>query len=251
MKKIVAVLILAWIAYFPDFAADAPLAADSPAKLLKGKSFEQWVALLGSDRFDEREEASKTLIAAEEAAVPTLKKALGSDDTEVRLRAERALLAIAIVSIEGEFMRIASQSFSQTGRRTRQANESGDSTLSIQKGRLVFKQDYAKGIDQVYSFPEDTPLVFRNKCAIELNFESINNNAGYNPDSIVPKLECINTEQGLRLTFSATDTTGTSFRMMYAPKADVEKMHSDAIQQYLKNAQAETLEKHEPRFPKK
>ena len=245
MKKIFAALFLAWIAYSPDFAADAP------ADMLKGKSLEQWIALLGSDRFDEREDASQVLVAAEEAAVPSLKKALDSSDTEVRLRAARALLAIARLSIEGEFLRVASESFSQSGRRTRQANESGASTLSIQKGSLIFKQDYNKGIEQIYSFPDDTPLVFRNKCVIALSFESINNNAGYNPDSVDPKLECVNTEEGLRLTFSATDTTGTSFRMTYAPRADVEKIHSDVIQQYLKHAPVEAIEKNEPRFPKK
>ncbi len=246
MKKIFAALFLAWIAYSPALAADSP-----PADVLKSKTIEQWIALLGSDRFDKREEASQVLVAAEEAAIPSLKKALDSSDTEIRLRAARALLAIARLSIEGEFVRVASESFSQGGRRTRQANESGASTLSIQKGSLVFKQDYNKGIEQAYSFPEDFPLVFRNKCTIALSFESINNNTGYNPDSVDPKLECVNTEEGLRLTFSATDTTGTSFRMTYAPRADVEKMHSDAIQHYLKHTPVEAIEKNDRRFPQK
>jgi len=87
-----------------------------------------------------------------------LKKALESSHTEVRLRAERALLAIAVLSIEGEFVRVASESFSQSGKRTVRPRIRA-STLSVEKGRVIFKQDYAKGIEQIYSFPEETKLL--------------------------------------------------------------------------------------------
>lgn len=195
----------------------------SRAELIRGKSAEQWVALLGSEKFDEREEASKTLIAAGTAAEAALRKGAESSDQEVRLRAQLALSAIVSVSIEGDFLRVASESFSQNGVRTVQANESGESILTIRKGQVFFKQEYGKGIEQTYTFDEATPLKFKQKCSIELEWQSISVTTGYNPDSDKPKLECVNTPQGMRITLSATDTTGTSFKMVYAPKADVEK----------------------------
>src|SRR5258705_133454 len=59
--------------------------------------------------------------------------------------------------------------------------------------------------------------------SIELNWESINLASGYNPDSSDAKLECTSTADGLRITLSATDTGGTSFRMVYVPQAEIEK----------------------------
>ncbi|HLX60211.1 MAG TPA: hypothetical protein VKX17_02905, partial [Planctomycetota bacterium] len=163
------------------------------------------------------------LVAAGSVCEAALRKAREDPDSEIRLRAQLALAAIVSVSLEGEFVRIASESYNQTGRLVSQANESGESMLTIKKGKVYFRQDYSKGVEQLYSFDEKTPLSFRNKCTIELNWESINQTTGYNPDSESPKLECINTPDGLRITLSATDTSGTSFKMIYAPKADVEK----------------------------
>ena len=146
-------------------------AQNSSEDVLRGKSVDQWVALLGSDKFSDREEASTVLANGGERAVAALKKAAESGDNEVRLRARLALSAAIPVSIEGEFTRISAQSFLRGGRPTPQSNESGESTLTIEKGRLVFWQSYGSGVSQVYSFPEDAPLVFREKCTLELTWQ--------------------------------------------------------------------------------
>jgi len=65
-------------------AADAP--TDEPVA--------RWIIQLGSRRFAEREEASKRLEAADEAALPALQTAAASGDPEIRRRAERAIAAI-------------------------------------------------------------------------------------------------------------------------------------------------------------
>ncbi len=221
MRILAATLILASIAPFAAGAENAP-----PGDPLKGKPVAHWIERLGSDIFNEREEATKALSDAGESAVPALKKALESSDNEVRLRAQLALVSLITLSIEGRFVRIASESFGPDGRRTVQSNEAGESTLFIEKGRVVFKQDYSKGIEQVYLFPETTNLSFRKKCAIELNWESINVRTGYNPDSDDAKLECVSTPQGLRITLSAKDTGGTSFKMIYAPATEMKGRES-------------------------
>jgi len=69
-----------------------PGVAEEPvAPAPSAEQLEQWARDLGSDDFQEREEAQKNLAAAGEAAVPALKRAAKSDDPEVRLRAERLL----------------------------------------------------------------------------------------------------------------------------------------------------------------
>ncbi len=220
MKNLLALFFLILAAQ--SLCAEAPARADP----LKGKPPEHWIARLGSDSFAERDEATKLLAAADESIVPALKKALQSSDAEVRTRAQLALNALITVSLAGDFVRISSESFDPTGTRTVLANEAGDSSLKIESGRLVFKQSYNKGVEQIYSFPETTPLKFRNTCAIGLAWESINANAGYNPDRENCKIECVNTEAGVRITFSAKDTSGTFFKMVYATAAAAEKIRA-------------------------
>jgi len=218
MRLLLAAVCFVCLAIFAEESPSKDPASSVPKDPLKGKPLAHWIERLGSESFDEREEATQTLAEAGDNAIPDLKKALESGDNEVRVRAKTVLAGLLPISIEGEFLRVGSESFSQGGRRTTQNNEAGESTLSIKRGEVTFKQDYSKGITQVYSFPLRTPVQFRSKCEIELNWESINTNSGYNPDSSDAKLECTNTAEGLRIIFSARDTAGTSFKMTYVPK---------------------------------
>jgi Flp pilus assembly protein TadD len=70
--------------------AAAALTADPPAKPTK-EQIAKWVEDLGSDDFATREEASKKLYEAGQAAEEALQRALGSDDAEVVRRAEEIL----------------------------------------------------------------------------------------------------------------------------------------------------------------
>ena len=62
----------------------------------EGATAEDLVAKLGADEYGVRERATKDLIAMGDKAVPALRKALESEDLEVRMRAGRALRAIQI-----------------------------------------------------------------------------------------------------------------------------------------------------------
>ena len=213
MKTLFTALIL-------TFVSIAAQCAEAAAEKVKGRSIQQWVTQLGSDAFSDREEATAALSTAGAAAIPALKLASESGDNEVRVRAKLVLAAQEIVSFQGQFVRVKTESTDSTGNRIVQSNEEGESILNISKGRVIFKQDYRDGVTQVYSFNEKTPLTFKNYRAIDLTWESINLKAGYFPDSSDPKLECSNTESGLRIVFSATDTQGTSFKMTFAPKPE-------------------------------
>ncbi len=62
----------------------------------EGATAEDLVAKLGADEYGVRERATKDLIAMGDKAIPALRKALESEDLEVRMRAGRALRAIQI-----------------------------------------------------------------------------------------------------------------------------------------------------------
>src|ERR1043165_193666 len=76
------------------FAGEEAVRADP----LMGKKAEDWVELLGSEKFEEREEASRRLVAAGDASEGALKKVLDPSDQEVRVRARLAVSAIVSVS---------------------------------------------------------------------------------------------------------------------------------------------------------
>jgi hypothetical protein len=78
-------------------AREAPAeAAPAERERLRGL-----VRRLGSDAYDEREEASRALLEAGDAAEPFLREAAGSDDAEVRIRA-RAILNRLGLLLDGE-----------------------------------------------------------------------------------------------------------------------------------------------------
>src|SRR5437763_791694 len=65
-------------------------AAEPPAPPSQ-EQIAQWVRQLGADDFSQREEASKKLYEAGEAAEAALQKAAGSDDAEIAHRAADVL----------------------------------------------------------------------------------------------------------------------------------------------------------------
>ena len=65
-------------------------AADPPAAEAENRLADdvvRWTAMLGSDRFDRRQAATRQLIGAGEEALPHLARAVYSEDLEVRYRA--------------------------------------------------------------------------------------------------------------------------------------------------------------------
>jgi hypothetical protein len=74
----------------------AGLAYSAEDETLNGKTIDQWIALLGSNNFDEREQASANLQGAGDKAIPALTKALGHADAEVRMRAQKALAVVNV-----------------------------------------------------------------------------------------------------------------------------------------------------------
>src|SRR5262249_22622674 len=92
-----------------------------------GPTIERLVRQLGSDEFAEREAASKRLAAVGEPALGALRKALGSDDAEVRRRSE-ALVRSLYRRFAGEERRLEKHTdqilcvtFSPDGRRAASA----------------------------------------------------------------------------------------------------------------------------------
>jgi hypothetical protein len=74
-----------WIALLVLVLLFVPVAAAAP----NDKKIERLVKQLGSDKFKEREAATKRLVAIGEPALGALRKALTSDDREVRNRARK------------------------------------------------------------------------------------------------------------------------------------------------------------------
>src|SRR6516162_6689079 len=70
-----------WLAAIILATPAGPARADGP----DAARIERLVRQLGSAKFEEREAATKALDAAGEIALPALKKALQSDDLELRL----------------------------------------------------------------------------------------------------------------------------------------------------------------------
>ena len=67
----------------------APIRADEPASLAPEKAVQRWIDQLGSERFKDREQASRELSKFGKSALPSLKVATQSSDAEVRRRAQQ------------------------------------------------------------------------------------------------------------------------------------------------------------------
>ena len=97
------ILILGCAFLLPASAVEQPPRAADPARI------EKLIAQLGSDSFEEREEAEKQLDALGEDALPALQKATENADAEIRSRAERLIQALHN-RLYGERLRLAGHS---------------------------------------------------------------------------------------------------------------------------------------------
>lgn len=226
---------LVWVCVFCLGGAGA-----EAAKTEEKKSAAEWVKLLGSDKFAEREAATKGLIALGESAEPLVKKALEEPDSEVRRRAAQVLAALTPVNFAGDFVRIGSESLTADGRPELASNEAGTSKLTVDASGLVFlHQNYGSmKIDQTYSFAKDAKLDVKGKSELKLTWTQISQLENYFPDSGNPHLTFENTPNGARVTFEATDTNGTGVKMLFARQADVDK--DPALKAALKQRAQET-----------
>lgn len=90
-RRIVRTLVISFIA--PFILPSAPAAP--PEGKPDAATIDRWIAQLGDDEFDKREEASKRLEAAGEASLPALHDAAeSSPDAEVRSRAKKVVAVI-------------------------------------------------------------------------------------------------------------------------------------------------------------
>jgi HEAT repeat protein len=79
-----------WLAVIIAIAAVAPaIQADEPMNGASQKVVERLIDQLGSERFEDREQATHQLSKLGRAALPSLKEATKSPDAEVRRRAQR------------------------------------------------------------------------------------------------------------------------------------------------------------------
>ncbi len=201
------------------------MCAESAAPPDEKKPAAEWVKLLGSDKFAEREAATNALIGLGAEAEPLVKAVLQDADIEVRRRAARVLAALTPVSFAGDFVRIGSESLSADGRPEVATNEAGTAKISIDKTGLVFlSQSYSNmKIDQTYTFPADAKLEVAGKGHLKLAWTQISQLENYFPDSGNPRLTFENTPSGPRVTFEANDTNGTRVKMLFARQADIDK----------------------------
>ena|SRR5438552_297934 len=98
-----------------------PLIAAAPPAGPSGSEVARLIGQLGDDDFDTREDATARLKRIGEPAFDALRKALRSDDLEVRRRAARIIRALdarlQILCYEGHSERVMGVAFSPDGRR--------------------------------------------------------------------------------------------------------------------------------------
>jgi uncharacterized protein (TIGR03067 family) len=87
-------------------AADESKVTKKVAPTESEKEVKRWIDQLGSERFQDREEATRKLLKLGKSALPKLKEALKSTDAEVRHRAQRLIDGILVPDLEKELARL-------------------------------------------------------------------------------------------------------------------------------------------------
>jgi uncharacterized protein (TIGR03067 family) len=90
---------------FPS-AADEKKATEKTALNKSEKEINRLIDQLGSERFQDREQATQELLNLGKAALPRLKEALKSSDAEVRHRAQRLIDGILAPDMEKELAKL-------------------------------------------------------------------------------------------------------------------------------------------------
>jgi hypothetical protein len=89
------------------FAAAPPARVDDEwaVELIRHR-IDRLIDQLGHEKFERREEASKSLSALGELALTALRKATANDDLEIRVRARRLLSSLAQRSAQKEILKL-------------------------------------------------------------------------------------------------------------------------------------------------
>jgi hypothetical protein len=203
------------------FAADA-VDAPSPTAALKpvDKETHDTVKLLiknlSSESYGEREVATRQLVEKDQAALPDLTSTLAKCvDPEVCSRLKKIIASIQEISFIGKFTQVAHEVESGGGVRD---EDNINSILSIEKGKVVWEQDYqGRQMKQSYTFDE-TKTSFKGETEVKLKFvEMENGGPGYSPESNNPRLILKNTAHGVQITFVATDGYNQTSTVQFAP----------------------------------
>src|SRR5438128_6100003 len=86
----------------PYSAADENKVTEKAALTKSEEEIKRWIDQLGSERFQDREQATQKLLKFGKSALPSLKEAVKSRDAEVRHRAQQLIERISAPDVEKE-----------------------------------------------------------------------------------------------------------------------------------------------------
>jgi len=137
---------------------------------------------------------------------------------------KKIIASIQEVPFLGAFEQVSHEVESGGGVRD---EDNANSVLFVEKGRVVWKQDYqGNAMKQSYTF-DDTRSSFKGETEIKLKFVKMTNGgAGYSPESNNPRLILKNTAHGVLVTFMATDGYGQTSTVQFAPSNSDKKLDS-------------------------
>src|SRR2546421_331718 len=81
-------------------AADENKVTEKAALTKSEEEIKRWIDQLGSERFQDREQATQKLLKFGKSALPSLKEAVKSRDAEVRHRAQQLIERISAPDVE-------------------------------------------------------------------------------------------------------------------------------------------------------
>jgi len=206
---------------------------NAPAEpALQGDSASRWIQQLGADDYAARERATEALCAADSSVVPALRAYREKcDDVEVQKRIAKVLAALEVVGFDKTFTQLANDVTDREHNAIAVSNAHAKGTLEVSAGKLVWVQKYqGQTVRQTYSFPAETPLTVKGRCAIPLKFDKMDASDGaYNPDNVRPSLVVENTPAGLQLSLSTTDCNDCTNHVVFGPApAKPEKAEPEA-----------------------
>jgi hypothetical protein len=221
MKIRGALALLAFIPVAALLAADSaerPVAMAWPIDRETHDTVKALIRSLNAETYGEREMATRQLIEKDQAALPDLKATLNKcENPEVCSRLKKIIAAIQEVSFLGTFDQCTHEVESGGGIRQ---EENINSQLVVEKGRVVWKQDYqGRALKQYYTFDEKT-TTFKGDGEVKLKFvKMVNGGAGYSAESKSPRLILKNSAHGVLVTFMATDSYNQTSTVQFSESA--------------------------------